>query len=612
MALRIRASTVRHEGKTYRYYQLVRALRRNGRPTHQVVAHLGKLSDQEAAAMRLGLGSLKVREGDTAADILVNLRDVAGLDALRYLDLMVVHNLWERWKFRDFFEAHLPQGSAEVAPADLIETLVANRCVAPCSKLRVIEWTPRTALPEILGFHPEHLNNTRVHRILDGLETVEPALMRFLIAHPNRQTKPSAVVYIDLTNTWFEGQGGDLGETARTKDGAIRPHTIQIALGVDGQGLPLHWEVLPGKTGEPTILPRWVESLGHHEELNALPLVFDRGLASQDNLRTLLYAGKRFVTCARKPKVEDWGIGIDFDAITKTPLGERPGREVLAEAGLFASDRNDDLYYFDYGVRLPVGMSPFLAPGLRVVLYFRPSLFVKHRETIARQHARLHEKVAVINKELRAAKKSRSAEKTRKKIEALLSIYELASAYKVRVVPIEIARPGEAEPIASFQVHLDPTGTVTATQERNAGWMVLLAHPDDDRDALDLIAQYHTKEAVEHAFLLMKVFGALRPIRHQTNAKIQTHVSLCVLGMHVNRVLEILLRDAGITDAVDRVYENLESCRLHVLSATTHGVTRFTITKSKPEQLPILDALGLTHLLEQEAADSLQRASRRY
>jgi len=52
-ALRVRMTTVRRNGKTYHYHQLVRAVRRDGRPTHEIVAHLGnRAATAEARAMR--------------------------------------------------------------------------------------------------------------------------------------------------------------------------------------------------------------------------------------------------------------------------------------------------------------------------------------------------------------------------------------------------------------------------------------------------------------------------------------------------------------------------------------------------------------------------------
>ena len=603
MPLRLRTSTSRRKGKTYQYFQLVRAVRKNGKPTHEVVAHLGKLAEEEAEALRQGLQSLKVGDRTSKTEILVKLKDITGRGALRYLDVMVVHSLWQEWGLPGFFEEHLPTGKALLAPADVVETLVANRCLAPCSKLRVTEWTPRTALPEILGFRPERMNNTRIHRVLEGLE-IEPALTRFLVAHPQRRQQADSVIFLDLTSTWFTGRGGGLADTGRTKEGAIRPRVIQIALGVDAHGFPLRWELLPGRLAEAKVLPGWSDAIAEHPELDGLPLCFDRGLATEYNLVYLLQSGRRFVTCARKPKLEDWAWGVDLETIARTPDGELPSREILEEAGLWPTE-DEDLYTIDFGVRLPVGLEEVPAPGLRVVLYFRRTLFARHRETTKRMRARILGKVEAINADLRTAKKSRNEAKTRKKVDALLMKYKLQQDYEVRLGKIEL--PGKTKPIRSFEVHLDARENGTRSRDFNAGWMVLLAHPDDERPAIELVRQYHNKEAVEHAFQTIKSFVDLHPIRHQTTPKIRAHVTLCVLGLLIDRTLEFRLRQVGISDAIDRAYEILEPCRLQVLSSRDRGPNHYTITDADANQRRLLRALGLARLSSQEVTASLPR-----
>ena len=59
--LRLRSSVVRRPGKEYRYYQLVRAVRVNGKPRQKVVRHIGRLSEEEAEAIRRGLAGVTLR-----------------------------------------------------------------------------------------------------------------------------------------------------------------------------------------------------------------------------------------------------------------------------------------------------------------------------------------------------------------------------------------------------------------------------------------------------------------------------------------------------------------------------------------------------------------------
>jgi transposase len=216
--------------------------------------------------------------------------------------------------------------------------------------------------------------------------------------------------------------------------------------------------------------------------------------------------------------------------------------------------------------------------------------------------------------ELRGAQRSRTEAAVRRKVEVLLAHFKVANEYSVRLEPLEVRpkerEPGKADcrkPIASFQVSLDRL-TIPSSRKLNAGWMFLLAHPDDQRSPLELVRQYHQKEVVEHAFGIIKSVVDLRPIHHQTDLKIKAHVTLCVIALLLNRYLELQLHNAGVRDAIDRVYETLEPCRLHVLSDRARKATLLTITQAQPEQLRLLEPLGLSHLVEQATARSLASA----
>lgn len=612
MPLRLRTSTVRRDGHTYRYHQLTRAIRRDGKPTHEIVAHLGRLGDAEAEAIRLALLALAPPPGGApepaAEEVVCKLRDLVAPAALRYLDVMVVHRLWQQWGLRDFFERHLAQADRDVAPADVVEVLVSNRCLAPCSKLRVTEWMPRTVLPELLGIRPDQFNNTRIHRVLAALEGIEPALTDFLVAHP-RRTGFDSVIYLDFTDTWFVGDGGDLAAGGKCKDGSYQPSRIQIALAVDHRGLPLRWELLAGNASEKRELPKWIDALADFPAFDGLPLVFDRGLSTNDNLRLLVQKGRRFVTCATQPRLRDWTNAVDFEAIVQTPPAKQPSAECLKKAGLVADAEDDDLFYVDQGVRIPHTTTRAL-PEMRVVLFFRASQYAFDTHRIAEARKKLRAAIDRINETLAQAKVDRQEDKTLARVRRELHKRQMEHDYKPRLERIRVHHGTTTA--GSFRVHLDEQDFATGARDYNAGWRILLASKEDDRPAHDLIRQYDQKQAVEDAFRTIKSFVQLKPIRHQRTARIRAHVTLCVLAMMLDRWLEILLREAGVRDAVDRVYEALEPCRLLVLrdKQNKRKPDHLMATELDERQRKLLAALEMKDLSTQEVVAGL--GTRRY
>lgn len=604
-SLRYRESRIRNGDKVYTYVQLVRSVRRNGKPTHEIVAHLGRLDEREASALKAGLATLQHTKADDdaiATKVKCDLGDIRAGRALRYLDIRVVHEAWRRCGLDVFFDEQLPQGRAKFSHAKLIEVLVINRAVAPSSKVWVPKWVDNTALPEVLGFDVARVDNTRIHRVLNLLHDKQEELQRFLISHRERKGEAAAVIYFDLTSTWFEGRGGDLGEPNRDKAGGLRPRLVHIALAVDAVGRPMRWEVVRGKESEAKVLPRWASALEGYPELRNLPLIFDRGMASEENLRLLLELQRRFVTCSPSPKLSDWFGTTALDAIANTPGGEVPSREVLEDAGL--AYVNDDLYVVDKGLisKLPNGKEELPEDGLRAVLSFRPSLFIRHREGNDKRQRKTLAWVDDFNAGLREAKRNRGVTKTRRKVERYLHQRRILGEYDVHLSQIEV-KCGERN-VRTFQARLEQVGHRHLKRDRNAGWVVLLASPKCDGTAAELVTAYHAKHVVENAFRTIKSFAELRPFRHQTTPKIRAHVTLCVLAMLLDRELELQLHRAGIPMSSQRLYEYLEPCRLQGLNVG-QGRRLHQPTPVDDESKRILAALGLEHLATQEAADEL-------
>ena len=211
--MQVRATTLHRGNKTYQYAQLVESYRRqsDGLPVHRVVANLGRITDP------VQLENLKAafaanRTGQRLEPVVAmtatqpaRLRRPQAI--LRYLDIAVVVALLEELGLTEELSRLLPKEESDVAPERIVTALVAQRCLDPQSKLHAVRWFPRTALPELLGVSPAQFNNTRVHRVLEQLESSEHELMRALSRRAHEQHGRFATMFLDLTDTWFVGDG---------------------------------------------------------------------------------------------------------------------------------------------------------------------------------------------------------------------------------------------------------------------------------------------------------------------------------------------------------------------------------------------------------------------
>jgi len=212
--MQVRLSSVTRRGKTYQYAQLVESVRReDGLPVHRIVANLGRVTDpvqvenlQAAFVANRSGQRLAPVTAATAQPVLEAGRLRRPLGILRYLDVAVVVEALRQVGLTEELGRLLPKEQSEVAPERIVTALVAQRCLDPQSKLHAVRWFPRTALPELLGVSPAQFNNTRVHRVLEMLETAEHELMRALSRRAHEQHGPFATMFLDLTDTTLVGR----------------------------------------------------------------------------------------------------------------------------------------------------------------------------------------------------------------------------------------------------------------------------------------------------------------------------------------------------------------------------------------------------------------------
>ena len=325
--------------------------REDGQPTQRVVANLGARSELEIENLKRALGASRAGRAVVieAAQSAPSRCDV--LDNFAYLDVAVVLAMLARLGVGELLRALLPRPEADVPDADVVLSLVAQRCVAPDSKLAATEWFPRTALPELLGLAPDRFNNTRVHRVLSGLESCEAALQARLASVIAAQKGPLATLFLDLTDTWFVGRGPSLATEGKTKEGLYR-HKVGIALLCDQDGYPLRWSVVEGRRHDSGPMAEMAVALQSVDWARGVPLVLDRAMGATAQIEALLATGRPFLTALTRNEFDAYTDRVPWRALSEqpwsTPDAAKQAGEVVSTAGMRRV--SDDLYVLDLGV----------------------------------------------------------------------------------------------------------------------------------------------------------------------------------------------------------------------------------------------------------------------
>jgi transposase len=387
--MQVRLSSVTRRGKTYQYAQLVESVRReDGLPVHRIVANLGRVTDpvqvenlQAAFVANRSGQRLAPVTAATAQPVLEAGRLRRPLGILRYLDVAVVVEALRQVGLTEELGRLLPKEQSEVAPERIVTALVAQRCLDPQSKLHAVRWFPRTALPELLGVSPAQFNNTRVHRVLEMLETAEHELMRALSRRAHEQHGPFATMFLDLTDTWFTGDGPQLAKQGKTKEGMYRKK-IGIVLLCNEQGHPLRWEVVQGNSAEGPQMLHVMRTVQQVPWLEKIPIVCDRAMGRTAYIGEMLDANIQFVTSLLSPEFDSYGVKLPAEALTD--LAPATLHDELDDCAVKAAERarhtellqlTDNLFYTDLGIvqcpvdeTQPKGTPTTCSEALRIAL----------------------------------------------------------------------------------------------------------------------------------------------------------------------------------------------------------------------------------------------------
>jgi hypothetical protein len=180
---------------------------------------------------------------------------------------------------------------------------------------------PRTALPELLRFEPAAFNNTRVHRTLEILHDVTVPLQESLGELYRRGGHGGLrALFMDVTDTWFEGIGCPMAEQTRTKSEMPNKRCIAIVLLATDQGYPLRWTVVGGKTKDWTAMSGLLQQIGKVDWIQRIPIVFARAMGTISTVAQLKDAGLWFLTAAHVSSFESYTTELPREAMAQVAL----------------------------------------------------------------------------------------------------------------------------------------------------------------------------------------------------------------------------------------------------------------------------------------------------
>ncbi len=540
----------RKDGSLARYLQLAHNRRVGGVTRAEVLLNLGREDELDVEGLRRLARSI-TRYTDPGREHREPIEPAEGLEVVASRPLggaWLLDALWQRLGIPAALRELLGGRRFATDVERVLFALVANRALAPCSKLAAAEWASSdVAIPGL-----EAMDDDQAYRALDLLVEADAEAKvqeAVFFACADLLNLEVDLLFFDTTSAYFEAEPDGAGETEQAPFRVLghskdhRPDLPQVVIGlaVTREGIPVRIWVWAGNTNDQTVISQVKDDL-RGWRLGRCVWVVDRGFSSDENLRYLTRGGGHWIAGER---MRD---------------GSPDAQAALARPGRYQTVR-DNLRVKD--VRLGAGDTV-----KRFVVCHNPAEAERDMAERDAQLARLEAELARIETARRKAKTDK-ARAAHTRAECALRDHPTLSRY-LRQTP-------------SGRLLIDRRKV--ASEERLDG-KYLLSSSDPDLTAEEIALGYKNLREAERSFRDLKTTLELRPVFHRLEHRIRAHVVVCWLALLLIRIAE---RKSG--QSWRRIATELQ--RLHLVTLEGEAGTVQQTTQPSDTQRTILAALEI-------------------
>jgi transposase len=550
----IRKTTKRYKDRVYTNYVLVESISTPQGPRQKTICSLGDLSPgprqkwlglaqriQAALQGQAPLGDpdplvegivarIRAAAAGTAeaGEVVSIYADQVSLEEARQAGpVHVGHQMWLRLTL----DTILREAGLAARSRLLTEVMVLNRLVAPSSEHAMPEWVQNTALSDVLKVDLSELGDTALYRNLDCLHPNRHRIEEALAQQEKSLFNLDDTYYLyDLTSTYFEGQCAKNPKAQRGYSRDQRPDCKQVVVGLvlDRDGFPKAHEVFEGNRQDRASLDEMLGILeARSGRRGGSTVIVDRGMAYDDNLAQIRARGHHYLVACRQSERQAW-----FDELD-----------------------NDD--HWQELIRQPSPRNPYQKKSR---VWIKQGETADHLYVLCRSEGRKAKDEAIRLKQEKRLLADLARLQTRitsGRLKQPEKVYEALGRLKERYP--RVARYWQIDYQAGAQQLAWQEDSEKKPRAVALDGTYLLKTDRKDITAEEAWRLYILLTRVEDAFRDMKSPLSERPIFHQLQNRVETHIFLCVLAYHLLVAIEKPFLDQAIHTSWATLRQQLSS-----------------------------------------------------
>lgn len=367
-------------------------------------------------------------------------------------------------------------------------------------------------LQRMHGYSDEKISHYILYKIADKLCKYKEYIDKYLYNRiKNLFHIHDTLVIYDLSNTYFEGRkaNSQLCQFGKSKEKRNDCKQVVFTGVINPRGFIRHSRVYEGNTSDIPTLGDMIDDLkANSDNITEKVVVIDAGIASEENLDYLSGEKLKYV-CVSRGKIKDYQAYLSGETIKIT-------------------DKKDN----------PIELEVFAPQG-----YKDTWMYVRSEQKRIKEQS-MHEKLCSrFEEELKSISNGFTKKGTTKKLEKvwerlgrLKEKYRLVSGkYNIDVKP--------SGPLAG-EIIWHKKQQQPSREDRNGVYFIRTSIESIQEKQLWKI--YNTVREVESTFRCLKTDLQIRPVFHQKDERVESHIYLAILAYQLVNTIRFMLKENSI------------------------------------------------------------------
>ena len=514
---------------------VIKSVTINGKRTSKVVEKLGNINDVKLKAQgkdpyswaKEYVATLNKQEKENSNDVILKLSQTKTLKDNEQIvfngGYLFLQDIYYKLGLHTICHSISNKYQFQYDLNQILSRLVYSRIIYPSSKLKTMNLSQNFIEPPDFSYN-DILRALEV--IAKESDFIQSELYKNSLKFLKRNDK---ILYYDCTNYFFEiEEESNLRQYGKSKENRPNP-IVQMGLFLDGDGIPLAFDIFAGNTNEQVTLKPLEEKIIKDFDSSRFVVCTDAGLASTANRKFNNLNGRCFITTQSIKKLKsflkEWALDLTKDWKLSTQSKDDKTTYNISKL------RDDEDLIKKYYDKTFYKERWIKEDGLEQRLIVTYS--IKYQE---------------YQKKIRENQVGRALKLIEKNPQKLGKVKQ--NDPKRFIETITSTKDGEIAENVSYKLNYD----IIANEAMYDGLYAVCTNLEDD--AQEIIRINHRRWEIEESFRLMKSEFKSRPVYLSKDERIKAHFTTCFLALVIFRYLEKIIEEKYPAEQIIEILRN--------------------------------------------------------